>query len=197
MQHNAPVTVVFVSGGLGSGKSTFTKLCAKHGATTLNADEIVSRLYEDDHQMVQEIEKVLGSEIKNIDGSVNKQQIAAKIYSDSELREKVENIIHPRVQASLKVKISGDGIFVYEIPVLNSKTNLSFADYVVIVQADEKRRIERAVARGMRREDALSRIEVQKKNDFIPSGAVLVSNNGSLADLEEYVESFLARVSND
>ncbi len=197
MQHNAPVSVVFVSGGLGSGKTLFTQLCAKHGAKVLNADEIVKELYSKDSQMLSELQEILGPEIVNQDGEVNKKLIASLIFSNDTLRQKVEAVIHPRVQNRLLNESKSTDLLVYEIPVLNSRTNLSLANYVVYVEAPEGLRLERAVERGMDFEDAKSRIEVQRSNTYVPENAILIQNSGSVDELEKSVINFLAKVSND
>ncbi len=197
MQHNAPVSVVFVSGGLGSGKTLFTQLCAKHGAKVLNADEIVKELYSKDSQMLSELQEILGPEIVNQDGEVDKKLIASLIFSNDTLRQKVEAVIHPRVQNRLLNESKSTDLLVYEIPVLNSRTNLNLADYVVYVEAPEGLRLERAVERGMDFEDAKSRIEVQRSNTYVPENAILIQNSGSVDELEKSVINFLAKVSND
>ncbi|MFM1786637.1 MAG: hypothetical protein RL228_587 [Actinomycetota bacterium] len=197
MQHNAPVSVVFVSGGLGSGKTLFTQLCAKHGAKVLNADEIVKELYSKDSQMLSELQEILGPEIVNQDGEVDKKLIASLIFSNDTLRQKVEAVIHPRVQNRLLNESKSTDLLVYEIPVLNSRTNLSLANYVVYVEAPEGLRLERAVERGMDFEDAKSRIEVQRSNTYVPENAILIQNSGSVDELEKSVINFLAKVSND
>lgn len=197
MQHNAPVSVVFVSGGLGSGKTLFTQLCAKHGAKVLNADEIVKELYSKDSQMLSELQEILGPEIVNQDGEVDKKLIATLIFSNDTLRQKVEAVIHPRVQNRLLNESKSTDLLVYEIPVLNSRTNLSLANYVVYVEAPEGLRLERAVERGMDFEDAKSRIEVQRSNTYVPENAILIQNSGSVDELEKSVINFLAKVSND
>ncbi|MEY2672773.1 MAG: hypothetical protein RLZZ508_650 [Actinomycetota bacterium] len=197
MQHNAPVSVVFVSGGLGSGKTLFTQLCAKHGAKVLNADEIVKELYSKDSQMLSELQEILGPEIVNQDGEVDKKLIASLIFSNDTLRQKVEAVIHPRVQNRLLNESKSTDLLVYEIPVLNSRTNLSLANYVVYVEAPEGLRLERAVERGMDFEDAKSRIEVQRSNTYVPENAILIQNSGSVDELEKSVINFLAKVSSD
>ncbi len=197
MQHNAPVSVVFVSGGLGSGKTLFTQLCAKHGAKVLNADEIVKELYSKDSQMLSELQEILGPEIVDQDGEVDKKLIASLIFSNDTLRQKVEAVIHPRVQNRLLNESKSTDLLVYEIPVLNSRTNLSLANYVVYVEAPEGLRLERAVERGMDFEDAKSRIEVQRSNTYVPENAILIQNSGSVDELEKSVINFLAKVSND
>jgi dephospho-CoA kinase len=189
--------VVFVSGGLGSGKTLFTQLCAKHGAKVLNADEIVKELYSKDSQMLSELQEILGPEIVNQDGEVDKKLIATLIFSNDTLRQKVEAVIHPRVQNRLLNESKSTDLLVYEIPVLNSRTNLSLANYVVYVEAPEGLRLERAVERGMDFEDAKSRIEVQRSNTYVPENAILIQNSGSVDELEKSVINFLAKVSND
>jgi dephospho-CoA kinase len=197
MEHNAPVTVVFVTGGLGSGKSTFTQLCAKHGAQVLDADQIVNDLYKKDKDMVSQLAEILGPSILSETGEVIKGEIAAKVFNDAGLLDKVEKVIHPKVRKVLEKTAISAKLLVYEIPVLNVETDLNIADFVVVVTAPAETRLSRAIARGMSREDALARMERQKANQYIPPNAVIVENSGDISDLECAVIDFLGRVSND
>lgn len=191
------MSVVFVTGGLGSGKSTFTKICAKFGAQVLDADKVVSDLYREDKEMVQEIVEILGTDILATDGSVDKKIVAAKIFSNSDLLHKVESIIHPRVRNALEEVARDTDLLVYEIPIINPSTNLDIADYVVVLDTPESLRIERAINRGMTREDALARISQQMKNSFVPEKAIIIENAGDLEELEKSAIKFLNTVKHD
>lgn len=197
MQHNEPVSVVFVTGGLGSGKSTFTKMCSNLGAQVLDADKVVADLYRDDKEMVIALVEILGPDILDTDGLVDKKKVAAKIFSDSSLLQEVESIIHPRVRKVLEETAKHCDLLVYEIPIINASTNLDVADYVVVIDAPETLRIQRAIDRGMTKEDALARISQQAKNSFVPEKAIQIENAGNLEDLEKRAIGFLNMVKYD
>jgi dephospho-CoA kinase len=197
LQHNEPVSVVFVTGGLGSGKSTFTKICEKLGAQVLDADKVVADLYRDDKEMVSALVEILGPDILDTDGLVDKKKVAAKIFSNSNLLHEVESIIHPRVRKVLEETAKRCDLLVYEIPIINASTNLDVADYVVVIDAPETLRIQRAIDRGMTKEDALSRISQQAKNSFIPAKAIQIKNVGNLEELEKNAMEFLNMVKYD
>lgn len=197
MQHNEPVTVIFVTGGLGSGKSTFTRICAKRGIKTLSADEIVNDLYEKNLLMVEKLKSVLGDEIVRLDGKVDKAIIASKIFSEPKLLEQVEAIIHPLVREEILEQAKSAENLVYEIPIINEKSDLSIADYLVVISISETEQINRAVSRGMSRDDALARIDAQRKNVFKYDNAVIISNEGSPTDFDLAVNEFLDRVIHD
>ena len=197
MQHNEPVSVVFVTGGLGSGKSTFTKIAAKLGAQVLDADKVVADLYRDDKEMVSALVEILGPDILDTDGLVDKKKVAAKIFSNSNLLHEVESIIHPRVRKVLEETAKHCDLLFYEIPIINASTNLDVADYVVVIDAPETLRVQRAIDRGMTKEDALARISQQSKNSFIPAKAIQIENVGNLEELEKNAMEFLNMVKYD
>lgn len=191
------MSVVFVTGGLGSGKSTFIKICANLGAQVLDADKVVADLYRDDKEMVIALVEILGPDILDTDGLVDKKKVAAKIFSDSNLLQEVESIIHPRVRKVLEETAKHCELLVYEIPIINASTNLDVADYVVVIDAPETLRIQRAIDRGMTKEDALARISQQAKNSFLPEKAIQIENAGNLEDLEKRAIGFLNMVKYD
>lgn len=197
MQHNEPVPIIFVTGGLGSGKSTFTRICAKNGFETLSADEIVDDLYANNREMVLRLKKLLGADIVDEDGVVSKSKIAERVFSDSTLLKEVESIIHPLVREVLNQHAKNADFLFYEIPVVSEQTDLSNADYVVVITADEATRINRAVSRGMKLEDAEKRIAAQQNNSFSHPRIIEIPNNGSVESFEELVNRFLKDISND
>ena len=88
--------------------------------------------------MVSEIEKVLGLSIHDESGQINKKLVANKIFSDDNLRRSIEEIIHPLVRAQMQAEVTDPmQVYVYEIPVVTSTTDLSLAKKIVVVEAPE------------------------------------------------------------
>jgi dephospho-CoA kinase len=197
MQENEPVTVIFVSGGIGSGKSSFTALCAERGWTVLDADKVVAELYANDEIMVAELSQILGPGVRDTAGNVDKEFIANKIFKDASLLKQVESVIHPRVQKVLALRSKDVSSLVYEIPIINQQTNLELADYVAVITASEQTRLERLLAKGMEISDAKNRIQTQNRQTFVPKKAFIIENNGSLSDLSIEVDKFMVRLAND
>jgi dephospho-CoA kinase len=192
------VSVIFVTGLIGSGKSLFTKCLAELGAHAIDADKIVSELYVNNPIMVGQIEAALGVSIRDRSGSVDKKLVANKIFSDDTLRKAIERIIHPLVRARMQEIVAENSqVYVYEIPVITSDTDLSLASKIVVVEAPESLRKERLIARGMEVADIDARMGSQARNSFSIESAIHISNSGSIEDLQSVAKSLYNQVQND
>lgn len=192
------VSIIFVTGQIGSGKSLFTKCLADLGAHVIDADKIVSELYSSNSIMVDGIEDALGVSVRDESGSVDKKLIAKKIFSDDNLRKSIEKIIHPLVRARMQ-EIASDNsqVYVYEIPVVTRDTDLDMASRIVEVEAPESLRKARLVERGMDMADIEARMSSQARNSFKLDGAIHLSNSGSIEDLKSLAKILYAQVQND
>lgn len=183
---NREVTVVFVFGDIGSGKSAFCAELGKRGALVISSDALVADLYRNDAEMVSLIETAVGQTLRNSDGDVNKQRIADVIFSSAEIRTAVEAIVHPRVQAAFKTRLESvtTPVVVYEVSALKTASDLSAVDVLVEVVAPDDVRLARLVARGMTRAAAIARMKSQAE-DITRNRRrdVVVQNSGSLAEL--------------
>ena len=197
MHHNEPVAVIFVTGGLGSGKSTFSSIAAKRGIKTLNADAIVDELYRTDLDLIERLKILLGQDIVDDKNQILKSKIAEKIFDSRSLLKKVEELVHPLVRGYLLHEIANSPTLVFEIPIINESTDLTPADYLVVITTDEHRQVKRAIARGMTQEDAEKRIAMQKLNAISVPSAIYIPNNGSFEEFEKSVDKFLDTVIND
>jgi dephospho-CoA kinase len=87
---------VAITGGLATGKSTLLKILAELGQTVLSCDEIVHLLYEEE-PIKEELVKLLGNEVLDRDGRVNKKAILEKISRSDSLKKRLEEFIHNKV----------------------------------------------------------------------------------------------------
>jgi dephospho-CoA kinase len=178
--------VIFVFGNIGSGKSEFCADLRDLGATVIDADALVASLYETDHEMVSQIEFLLGLALRHPDGSVDKQTIALKVFADASLRADVESIVHPRVAERLKqiLLASSADVVIYEVSALKETSDTTLADLLVEVVADVAIRRNRLLARGMSATDAEARIRAQEADASRNRRRdVVVTNNGSREEL--------------
>ena len=86
-----------LTGGIGSGKSTVAKLLETMGCAIYNSDERAKALYFNPAVKLQII-KLLGPESYLNDREINPKYISGKVFSDTNLLHRLNQIIHPAVK---------------------------------------------------------------------------------------------------
>ncbi len=87
---------VAITGGIGSGKSTFANYLASKGYVVINADDISKDILTFDESIIKKVIKEFGSDSYK-DGKLNKKFIAAQVFSNPAKLNKLNSILHPRV----------------------------------------------------------------------------------------------------
>ncbi len=91
--------VIGITGGVGSGKSLVLEyLKENYPCRIYIADKIANDIKEPGSKINEKLVELLGDEILNEDGSVNKPVMATKMFASEELTKKVNEIIHPAVK---------------------------------------------------------------------------------------------------
>lgn len=194
---------VGVTGGIGGGKSTVCRLFAELGRTILLADQIAYELTQHEESVKEGIRRVFGADIYPRDGSLVRRKLAAIVFEDESLRKKLNAIIHPLVFQTLESRIldlspGARAPYVLIEAALIFETGMNHRlDYVIVVDAPERERISRVMARdGVSRREVMQRIKSQltaeqkrKEADFI------IENHGAEADLfsrVKFIDSLLS-----
>jgi len=202
--HAGGVTLmVGLSGGIGSGKSTVSRLLAALGARVIDADAIVHELQAPGSPMLAEIAAAFGPGVIGPGGRLERAALATIVFRDAAARARLGAIVHPGVGAEIARRVAqarseGVAVLVLDIPLLfegrkagtGSAARLEF-DATVVVWAPEDAQIARQMARdGCSRELALERIHAQlplheKKElaDFV------IDNSGTPEETERQVNA--------
>lgn len=135
-------------GGIGSGKSTVARVFEQLGATVYYTDPRARGLMTDDAQVVREMTALLGAETYR-DGTLNKEYIASRIFTDRGLIAKVNAIVHPRVAEDFQrwVYEQSAPYVIMECAILFESGFERMMDYVVTVSAPVDERVVRAAGR--------------------------------------------------
>ena len=112
-----------VTGGIGTGKSTFCRIWQEQvpGTVLHDADESVHRLYADP-VVRAELGRLFGPEVLVGDAEVDRAAIREAIAADATRKAALENLLHPRVRAeradrAIQAEAAGAPCFLAEIPV--------------------------------------------------------------------------------
>jgi len=190
------MTIIGVTGGIGSGKTTVSGILKDLGAVVLDADQISREVTEPDQPAWVEIRKAFGPGVFNDDGTLNRQELARIVFSSEEKKLLLERIIHKEVITAIdetirSMKDSGfNGVVVLDVPIPVERGFLDTVDRVWVVTSDEETRIRRVMKRsGISREDAIKRINSQLTQDEYKKLAhEIIDNNGSFDELKEKVK---------
>ena len=87
---------VGITGGIGSGKSTVCRLFSLLGVPVYDSDTEARRLMNTDPAVIGKIRELLGSAAYR-DGVLDRRAVAAQIFGNCLLRERLNRIVHPAV----------------------------------------------------------------------------------------------------
>ena len=82
----AMTRVIGLTGGIGSGKSTVSRMFAALGAVVIDADAIVHELQAPGMPLLAEIAAAFGPETLRADGSLDRARLAQLVFADPAAR---------------------------------------------------------------------------------------------------------------
>ena len=86
-----------LSGGIGSGKSTVSRMLAELGAVVVDADAIVHELQAPGTPLLAEIVAEFGDGVLTADGALDRKALGAIVFDDEAARARLGQLVHPRV----------------------------------------------------------------------------------------------------
>ena len=190
---------VGITGGIGSGKSTVSRILAECGVAVYTSDDRAKELMASSQVLRDKIVDLFG-EAAYLDGKLNKPYLAQRVFSNPEALAKLNSIVHPAVMDDFdRWAEEQEGNYVVLESAILFEANLdSRVDCVVSVLAPEELRIERAMQRdGASREDIVRRIANQISDDERTERSKYAIVNISLEDLHEDVEQLHRRLAYD
>lgn len=173
---------VGLTGNIGSGKTTVSRLFAMHGVPVYYADER-GKHFLSTPQTVQKIVDSFGSDYIGDDGNPDRKKLASLVFGDKEKLESLNQIIHPQVRKDFLNWVERQSHHPYAIMesaiLFESGQNADFQK-VVMVTAPEQLRINRVCTRdGVQPEDVKKRMQHQMDEETkIPLVDFVISNDG-------------------
>lgn len=188
------MTVIIVTGGIGSGKSEVCSILKDMGfRSQYNADSRAKALYEEHPSLLADIETSLGRCLRDEEGRFMPGVLASIIFNDTKALNVVEDHLFPALIDDFNEFAGncGDEYVVFESATVLEKPQFEgFGDKVIFVDAPFETRLERACLRdGADREKVLARMRNQKLMNALSDGLedpridCVILNDGTLEDL--------------
>ena len=185
--------VVGLTGGIGAGKSTVSKLLAERGAAIVDADRIARDLQSPGSPVLDRMAERFGAHIIGDDGELDRAAVARIVFNDEQALKDLNGIVHPAMQAEIQRQIDAnadtDRVVVLDFPLLGENPRRGLAA-TIVVDIPYDLAIERVVEhRGMSEEDARSRVNSQMtREDRLAIATHVIDNTGDLVDLVAAVD---------
>jgi dephospho-CoA kinase len=189
------VRKVGLTGGIGSGKSTVSRLLASYGAWVIDADLIAREVVAPGTPGLAAVVEAFGAAVAP-GGVLDREALGAVVFGDDEQRAVLSGILHPLIGARsaelwAQAEAAGASVLVHDVPLLVENQMMAMYDDVVVVDVDPEVQVRRLVdLRGMTEHDARQRIAAQvDRPTRLAAATVVLHNDGSLADLTAQVEA--------
>ena len=138
-----------VTGGMGSGKSYVCRLLEVHwGLPVYDCDLEAKRLITSSTTLRDHLRALVGPSVFDADGTLNKAVMGSFLFANDEHLQQVNGLVHPLVKADfLAWAQRQQGDVVVESAILVEAGMRDVVDYLIVVEAPEAMRIERAMQR--------------------------------------------------
>jgi len=206
--------IIGLTGAIGTGKSTVTRLWAELGAEIIDADLIVRELQAAGTPVLKAMVDAFGNEILLPDGELDRKRLGNRVFSDPAARAQLGMIIGPAILREIAARVeasraAGAALVLVDIPLLLEsrartplkpgeapRTTADLVSEVVVVWAPEALQISRQIERdGATREHALERIRAQLPIDQKRALADhVIDNSGDLESTRAQVHALDAKL---
>ena len=194
--------VIYLAGGIASGKSTVARVMGECGAIRIDLDELSREALAPGSRILPQIKAEFGDDIINPMGGVKRELLAERAFATTERAVTLEEIELPLIDELLRdrmAKIAEEEraereknpeapqkIVVVEIPLLDRmRGSFDMADEVVGVFCPAPARRARAAQRGMDPRDFDRRLHQQPSDAYIKAHSSYVFNNIRTLDVFE------------
>ncbi|EDN69111.1 Dephospho-CoA kinase [Beggiatoa sp. PS] len=193
-----------LTGGIASGKTTVSQLFAKLGIPIIDADVIAHQLVEPGQPALNNIRKIFGPEIIDHEGQLNRAKLRQKIFADTEKRQQLEAILHPRIKKIMQTtaaQTQSSSYCILSIPLLLETQQKELVDRILVVDCSPELQHQR-----LQQRDKLSNEEIERivnaqasREARLAIADDVIYNNSNFDNLQKQVftlhNRFLAKVS--
>ncbi len=188
-----------IAGGIGSGKTTITKVFKHLGVPVYYADTEAKKLMQNSDEIRQQLIENFGTQIyKN--QTLQKEILANIIFNDKKALQIVNNIVHPVVKQDFLewAKRQNTNFVMIESAIMFDTDFYKFLDVTILVLTDEEQRINRVMKRDNLNTEAIkNRIASQKNPESHKNLATFLIRNNDEDEILPQVLNILNTLKNN
>lgn len=192
--------IIGLTGSISSGKSTVSQMLKEQGYPIVDADLVARQVVEPGSETLEKISEAFGESVILPDGTLDRKKVGDLIFSNPEIRNRLNNIIHPAIRKEMlrqRAAYVADGhkVVIMDIPLLFESQLQHLADKILVVSVTEENQLKRLIKRnGLSEHDASARISSQLPMSVKEEGAdAVIYNNGTIEETKWQLNRILEK----
>lgn len=157
------VIKIGLTGGIGSGKTTISKIFELLGIPVYNSDSNAKRLINSNKDLINLYKKLFGADVYD-GGELNTKKVAEIIFTNQNILTQVEKMVHKAVRDDFEkwAKNQKSKFVMNEAAIMFESGGDKNMDYIITVYAPKELRIARVINRDdVTKEQVLNRMSKQ------------------------------------
>ncbi len=198
------VTVLGITGGIATGKSTVDAFLREKQLPIVDSDAIAHQLLAPGAAGWVNVKTTFGEQFLNADQTINRAALGRYVFTNPEALAKLNALNHPLIYAEIKRQVAvyrqqGTALIVFDAPLMYETGGEKLCDYVLVVTTTATLQLKRLMTRNqLSPAAALARIHSQlplavkiAKADFV------INNVGNKADLRRKLDQVIASIESE
>ena len=186
------MTLIGITGGSGSGKTTVLRLLEKRGALVIDCDALYHDLLRTDTELLTALDGAFPGTVR--EGKLDRRALAAMVFSDPAKLKALNGIAHRHIMAAVRERLrahamAGGTLAAVDAIELISSGLAEACDLTLAVTAPRETRLARIMARdGLTRAEAEQRLNAQHEDTYFSDrcSAVLVNDGDEAALTKQF-----------
>lgn len=187
-----------LTGGIATGKSTVAKMLRDMGYPVIDADSLAREVTTRGGSGLAEIVREFSTNILDFEGNLDRKKVAEIVFADPDRLQKLEFILHPRIQElknkeRLELERKGHEIAFYDVPLLFEKNLDKDFDATVLVYSPVETQRDR-----LRERDDLTDTQIAQRlavqipiEDKLKRADFVIFNKSNVAELKANLTAVL------
>jgi dephospho-CoA kinase len=190
------MSLVALTGGIGSGKSAATQAFSSLGVPVVDLDIIARQVTAAKSPATDKIAHLFGDEYLTQEGALNRPKMRDLVFSDAVAREKLNAVLHPIIYAEALKQLAMHPESPYQVLVIpllvESPRYRDHLDHVLLIDCDEDTQIRRVMQRNQFSESqARQMLQAQSsRQQRLAIADTVILNDGNLQELHKKITDF-------
>ena len=188
--------IIGLTGGIACGKSTVSKVLKDCGARIVDAYAIAHELSQPNQPIFHAYVELFGPEIVTPEGTLDRAEIARRVFSDTALRDKMNARVHPIIRAVVEdcldaAHMAGIPAVVLDVPLLFEAGWDALTTDTWVVSLPPSEQLARLLARDHTMDEAEARARIDAQMPLAEKcmrADVVIDNSGTRDETKKCVE---------
>lgn len=183
---------VYLTGGIGSGKTLVSDLFAEKGIPVIDTDLISRELVQPGQTALQEIQDTFGADILTSSGELDRRKLRERIFQNPAARDSLEAILHPKIYAETERRLTrlNSPYALIVVPLLVETGKTERADRILVVDTPPELQKARVRNRDNVSDEQIEQILASQasREERLNLTDDIIENDGTIEDVRQQVD---------